>query len=77
MAEPRPITYYNWDCPDDEEPDHETEHRSCVRIIHGNADSSSETQSASEPAVVIDGSGYAARLIVLPTFGCVLHEERE
>lgn len=29
-----------------------------------------------EPAAVLDGSGYAARLVVLPTFGCVLHEEK-
>jgi len=27
-------------------------------------------------AVVTDGSGYAARLCVLPTFGCNLHEPR-
>ena len=29
-----------------------------------------------QPAAVLDGSGYAARLVVLPTFGCALHEER-
>ncbi len=45
-------------------------HRSCVRIIHGNFDSDAEK----EIATVVDGSGYAARLCVLPTFGCVLHE---
>lgn len=29
-----------------------------------------------EPAAVLDGSGYAARLVVLPSFGCILHEDR-
>lgn len=53
-----------------------TEHRSCVRIIHGNATAETRRRAANEPAAVVDGSGYAARLIVLPTFGCVLHEER-
>lgn len=33
-------------------------------------------QPRKEPAAVLDGSGYAARLVVLPTFGCVLHEPK-
>ena len=32
---------------------------------------------ATDAAVVTDGSGYAARLRVLPTFGCTLHEPKE
>lgn len=53
-----------------------TEHHSCVRIIHGNGNLKYEgfNRIAPEPAIVTDGSGYAARLLVLPTFGCVLHE---
>ena len=31
---------------------------------------------SNEKAVVTDASGYSARLLVLPTFGCVLHEEK-
>lgn len=52
----------------------------CVRIVHGNARVNNlDEWKAREatPAVVVDGSGYAARLLVLPTFGCVLHEENE
>ncbi len=52
----------------------ETKHHSCLRIIHGNGDDSGNP--AHELAVVTDGSGYAARLCVLPTFGCVLHETK-
>ena len=50
------------------------EHNRCARIIHGNANYAALRKSAKEPAYVSDGSGYAARLNVLPTFGCVLHE---
>lgn len=52
-----------------------SQHRTCARIIHGNV--SNEPSVLTEPAVVVDGSGYAARLLVLPTFGCVLHEENQ
>lgn len=74
MAEPRGLEIFG----ETEAEDTVTEHRSCVRVIHGNGDSRHEamSKSAREPALVIDGSGYAARLIVLPTFGCVLHEAK-
>lgn len=48
--------------------------RTCTRIIHGNRDTWAYEGTEQQPAVVVDGSGYAARLLVLPTFGCVLHE---
>lgn len=51
-------------------------HHSCTRIIHGNGDGYSYRRLSKELACVVDGSGYAARLIVLPTFGCILHEEK-
>lgn len=61
-----------------------TGHGTCVRIIHGNrceprlhSEGRAIRRAASELAVVTDGSGYAARLLVLPTFGCVLHEPKE
>lgn len=49
---------------------------SCTRIIHGN-DGKRAHVLRRELAVVTDGSGYAAKLQVLPTFGCVLHEARK
>jgi hypothetical protein len=52
---------------------HDSPHQHCVRIIHGNRD---DEATADTVAFVADGSGYAAALLVLPTFGCVLHEER-
>lgn len=71
-----PLDYYE----DDDVPggDHESGHHACARIIHGNDCASNWTSAAraAEPAVVTDGSGYAARLRVLPTFGCVLHEKK-
>lgn len=48
--------------------------RTCTRIIHGNRDTWDYEGTEQQPAMVVDGSGYAARLLVLPTFGCVLHE---
>lgn len=54
-----------------------TEHHYCARIIHGNSGEHYFSKLAVEPAVVTDGSGYAARLRVLPTFGCTLHEQAE
>ena len=52
-------------------------HRTCVRIIHGNSNRhNSDEVVLKELAVVTDGSGYAARLAVLPSFGCVLHEAK-
>lgn len=54
----------------------ETEHRACARIIHGNG-FQPERAPLKELAVVTDGSGYSARLQVLPTFGCVLHESKD
>jgi hypothetical protein len=53
----------------------ETDHHPCARIIHGNATRSNFRKVNAEAAVVTDGSGYAARLRVLPTFGCALHEQ--
>lgn len=55
--------------------EHTSDHATCVRVIHGNRGDQTD-KTAKEPAVVVDGSGYAARLLVLPTFGCVLHEEK-
>jgi len=46
----------------------------CVRIIHGNKDGNDITDKTM--AAVLDGSGYSARLVVLPSFGCVLHESK-
>ena len=57
--------------------DGESEHRYCARIEHGNGGTAKQAKRlASDPAVVSDGSGYAARLRVLPTFGCALHEAK-
>lgn len=58
---------------DDWEP---SNYHTCVRVIHGNAEPF-RTEAPDVPALVVDGSGYAARLVVLPTFGCVLHEAKE
>lgn len=63
----------------------ETEHHPCSRIIHGNGGLPTQHHAYdnpfpfvnAEPAIVTDGSGYAARLRVLPSFGCVLHESHE
>jgi hypothetical protein len=59
--------------PDDNGDYQYTEHRRCARIIHGNGHDLMLSTVLAEPALVTDGSGYAARLIVLPTFGCALH----
>ena len=53
----------------------------CTRIIHANGSWEAPSGSdpalwgSKQPAVVLDGSGYAARLVVLPHFGCTLWEE--
>lgn len=56
----------------------DTQYRSCVRILHGNGGDHDHLElhpDREQRAIVVDGSGYAARLLVLPTFGCVLHED--
>jgi hypothetical protein len=52
--------------------------QTCVRIVHGNKRGmdTPEHPAAGQLAAVLDGSGYAARLVVLPAFGCVLHEPK-
>lgn len=50
-----------------------TEHVRCTLIVHGNG-SDEKRATPGTIAYVADGSGYAATLMVLPTFGCVLHE---
>jgi hypothetical protein len=60
---------------DDESIDHASGHHNCVRILHGN--SGDHPGAIRDLACVTDGSGYAASLKVLPTFGCVLHEAGE
>ncbi len=72
MAAPRGLIQYG----DDGSEGVVSKHRSCARIIHGNGDARNSPETLDEPAIVTDGSGYAARLLVLPTFGCVLHEEK-
>lgn len=52
------------------------EKSTCTRIIHGNEDMAAEERSRGELAVVVDGSGYAARLLVSGDFGCVLWEKK-
>jgi hypothetical protein len=69
----QPNGVYFW--PEDGADDIESEHRECNRIPHGNGTVTRETLTA--PAIVTDGSGYVAKLRVLPTFGCALHEGRE
>lgn len=60
--------------PEDEDM-HETTHHACLRIIHGNGGAHYHAVK-DEPALTADGSGYSARLIVLPTFSCALHEAK-
>ncbi len=67
LGEPNAVSFFDDDCEE-----HESEHRNCNRIHHGNGTTTRETLT--EPAVVTDGSGYVARLRVLPTFGCALWE---
>ena len=43
--------------------------RKCLNIIHGNSYEGAK-EMATAPAAVLDGSGYAASLWTLPTFGC-------
>ena len=47
--------------------------RRCLRILHGNGD---DRRVRDWPAMVCDGSGYAATLYTLASFGCSLHEGR-
>jgi hypothetical protein len=55
--------------------DVESMHRRCLRILHGNSGSVPFDTIEHAPALVTDGSGYAASLYTLPTFVCALWEE--
>jgi hypothetical protein len=70
-----PMGLMAWD-DESSEDSSETGHHACARIIHGNGYGLKYNQLKNEPAVVTDGSGYAARLRVLPSFGCTLHESK-
>ena len=48
----------------------------CHRIEHGNQDSETIKNDPTVLAVVIDGSGYSAQLLVRPDFGCCLFESK-
>ncbi len=62
-------------------PDKDLPHHRCVRIIHElglryvTGDATPEAD-ASTQAFLNDGSGYAAALHTLPTFGCTLWEQK-
>ena len=58
---------------DDEGADVRSEHRGCVRIIHGNgyAPDGSMAGKLATPAMMFDGSGYAATLYTLPTLSLI------
>ncbi len=73
---PDPISYFDWDADDGEE-EIESGHHRCERVMHGNAGGRETAERLTEPAVVVDGSGYVAVLRVLPSFGCILWEERD
>lgn len=49
----------------------------CHRIIHGNYNSDSVRQDKKVLAVVVDGSGYSAQLLVRKEFGCNMFEPRQ
>ena len=79
FGSPAPLTWFIYaegeDASADE--DGESEHHYCARIEHGNGGTSQQTKRlGTDLAVVTDGSGYAARLRVLPTFGCALYEAK-
>ncbi len=74
LGEPDPITA--WVEVGDELDELNSEHHQCKRVLHGNAGGRETADRLTQPAVVVDGSGYVAQLRVLPTFGCVLWEER-
>jgi len=75
FGSPAPLTWFVYAERGHEDEEGESAHRLCARIEHGNGGSGLETKKlATDLAVVTDGSGYAARLRVLPTFGCMLHE---
>lgn len=55
----------------------ELPHRKCLKVIHGNYYASdTEKATAETPAMVCDGSGYAASFWTLPNFGCTAWEKR-
>lgn len=59
----------------------ETKHHICDKVIHINASSNwvnhGYNKGRDDLAVVIDGEGYIAKLLVLPDFGCILHQPKE
>lgn len=73
-----PVTTHTvWEGPDEDMPvERETTHRRCLRIIHGNKGTGDGPSASDEPAMVLDGSGYAASLWTLPTFSCAAWETR-
>ena len=70
-----PLTYYTSGDPGDYE-EVESDHHSCLRIVHGNRGLPATQSAFTEDAVVTDGSGYAAKLRVLGGFGCSLWESK-
>jgi hypothetical protein len=49
-----------------------TKKQKCLRVLHANG--SREGEADDDPAIVTDGSGYAAAFWTEPTFGCTSFE---
>jgi hypothetical protein len=59
------------------EPDYErrpTDKQKCLNVLHANLSSDSEDVGFKAPAIVTDGSGYAASFWTAPGFGCTSFE---
>jgi hypothetical protein len=74
FGEPDPL--HAWVELEDDDEERASGHHECLRVLHGNAGGRETFERFEQPAVVVDGSGYVARLRVLPTFGCVLWESK-
>lgn len=67
-----PLQTYAWDVDGNQ---HAVTYYECKRVAQGNK-SCDEQYKAGEHALVIDGSGYLAKLCVEDTFGCNLWEPK-
>lgn len=69
---------YSYHGTEEDDPDEiVTDKQKCLRVVHSNSNSRTRSDTRTDPAIVTDGSGYAASFWTEPSFACSSFERRD